>query len=151
MDVFTHALAGAATGAAFGRPLLGAVVAVLPDSALWLGPRRASPPALYRAAHGLLAPFMLATITMAFFGPAVSACVFFAWLSHFVLDVPTHGEEWAPRPFWPDERPLFTHFEEWEWFNASWWRGLKIAIIWSIAWLSLSSFVTGFQSLRSVL
>lgn len=151
MDVFTHALAGAATGAAFGRPLLGAVVAVLPDSALWLGPRRASPPAMYRAAHGLLVPFMLGLIVLMFFGPMAAGCVFFAWLSHIVLDVPTHGHEWSPRLFWPQNRPVFSHLDEWEWFNNSWWRGFFLAVIWSFIWLSLSSFVTGFQSLRSVL
>lgn len=134
MDIITHAIAGAATGGAFGRPLLGAVVAVLPDSALWLRPRLALPPLLYRAAHGLLAPFVLAALTMMFFGPAVSNVVFFAWLSHIVLDVPTHGPEWAPRLFWPDERPVFTQFEEWEWFNPSWYLGFRITLIWIGLW-----------------
>lgn len=138
MDVITHAIAGAATGAAFGRPLLGAVVAVVPDSALWLRPRLACPPAAYRAAHGLLAPCLAGSVAMMLFGPAIAALVFFAWLSHIVLDIPTHGEEWSPRLFWPDGRSVFIGFEEWEWFNRSWWRGLAIAIIWSSIWLSIA-------------
>lgn len=138
MDVVTHALAGAATGAAFGRPLLGAVAAVVPDSALWLRPRLARPPALYMAAHGLLAPMFVAAITLPFFGPIGSACIFFAWLSHIILDIPTHGEDWSPRLFWPDTRPVFIGFEEWEWGNRSWRRGLLIAAIWSAAWLAIA-------------
>lgn len=146
MDIITHALAGAATGAAFGRPLLGAVVAVVPDSALWLRPRQARPPAAYRAAHGLLAPCLAGSVAMMLFGPAISALVFFAWLSHIVLDIPTHGADWSPRLFWPDERPVFTKFQEWEWFNRSWWLGLALTAIWSITWLALSKFATGFPS-----
>lgn len=146
MDIITHALAGAATGAAFGRPLLGAVVAVVPDSALWLRPRQPRPPAAYRAAHGLLAPCLAGSAAMMLFGPAISALVFFAWLSHIVLDIPTHGADWSPRLFWPDERPVFTKFQEWEWFNRSWWLGLALTAIWSITWLALSKFATGFLS-----
>lgn len=138
MDIVTHALTGAATGAAFGHPLLGAAVAVVPDSALWLRPRQALPPALYRAAHGVLAPMFAASITLMFYGPIISATVFFAWLSHIVLDIPTHGKEWSPRLFWPDNRPVFTQFQEWEWFNRSWWRGLALATIWSAIWLSFA-------------
>lgn len=143
MDIVTHAVAGAATGAAFGRPLLGAVVAVVPDSALWLRPRLARPPAAYRAAHGLLAPCLAGSVAMMLFGPAISALVFFAWLSHIVLDIPTHGEEWSPRLFWPDNRLVFIEFQEWEWFNRSWWRGLALAAIWSLIWLALSKFGIG--------
>jgi len=138
MDIITHAVAGAATGAAFGRPLLGAAVAVVPDSALWLRYRLARPPAAYSAAHGLLAPCLAGSVAMMLFGPAISALVFFAWLSHIVLDIPTHGEEWSPRLFWPDNRPVFIGFQEWEWFNRSWWRGLALAAIWSAIWLSFA-------------
>lgn len=138
MDIVTHALAGAATGAAFGHPLLGAVVAVVPDSALWLRPRLALPPALYRAMHGGLVPLFVCALCLPFFGPKIATLVWWAWMSHIALDVPTHGENWSPRLFWPDERILFTEFEEWEWFNRSWWRGLALALIWSSIWLLLA-------------
>ncbi len=135
MDIVTHALAGAATGAAFGRPVLGAVVAVVPDSALWLRPRLAAPPPLYRAAHGGLAPVLISTFCLMLFGPEIALVVFWAWASHIVLDIPTHGKLWSPRLFWPDETPVFEQFQEWEWFNRSWFTGLGIALIWSAVWL----------------
>lgn len=135
MDVISHALAGAATGAAFGRPLLGAAVAVVPDSALWLRPRLARPPALYRAAHGGLAPLLISALCLPLFGPTVALVVMWAWISHIVLDIPTHGPIWSPRLFWPDERAVFTKFKEWEWFNRSWWLGLSVTFIWSAIWL----------------
>jgi len=138
MDVISHAVAGAATGAAFGRPLLGAVVAVVPDSALWLRPRLARPPALYRAAHGGLAPLLVSAVCLPLFGSQVALVVLWAWISHIVLDIPTHGPDWSPRLFWPDERPVFTQFEEWEWFNLSWWCGLSLTIMWSSLCLALA-------------
>lgn len=151
MDIITHAVVGAITGATMGHPIIGAVAAVVPDSALWLGRRPARPPALYSAAHGLLAPCLFAAITMALFGPLISAVVFFSWLSHIVLDIPTHEGEWSPRLFWPDTRPVFAGYEEWEWFNEAWWFGLLIAGIWSITCVVLYITVIGFQFLHSAL
>ncbi len=146
MDIVTHALTGAATGAAFGRPLLGAVVAVVPDSALWLRPRLARPPALYRAAHTLLAAWSAGIITLLLTADngAIAGCVLWAWLSHIVLDFFTHAGEWAVRPFYGMSNWHPKIFQEWEWLNRSWWLGLTIAIIWSTICLALSSSVTGF-------
>lgn len=141
MDIVTHALAGAATGAAFGRPLLGAAVAVVPDSALWLRPRLPRPPALYRAAHAALAPIVISILCLFAFGQEIAIVVFWSWVSHIVLDIPTHGPEWSPRLLWPNERILFTRFEEWEWFNESWWQGLALAFIWSAIWFLVPTIV----------
>lgn len=139
MDIVTHAIVGAITGAAFDRPVLGAIVGILPDSALWLRPRLAHPPTLYRAAHGALAPMFASTVCLALFGAQIALVVFCAWVSHIVLDIPTHGPEWSPRLFWPDERVVFDTHQEWEFFNASWWGGLALASLWSMIWLMISA------------
>lgn len=137
MDIITHAVAGAAIGAVLGHPVVGAMAAVVPDSALWLAPRPALPPALYRAAHGGLAPLFVSAICLPIFGPQIAIVVLLAWISHIILDIPTHGPDWSPRLFWPDERVVFDKFEEWEWFNHSWWFGFFITIVWVLLCLLL--------------
>lgn len=140
MDIITHAVVGAITGAAFGHPAIGAFVGVLPDSALWLRPRLALPPTLYRAAHGGLAPLFASAVCLPFVGLQISLVIFSAWVSHIILDIPTHGPTWSPRLFWPDERVIFDNFEEWEFFNRSWFLGYFISTIWCALWLSILAF-----------
>lgn len=146
MDIITHAVVGAFTGAVYDRPVLGAMAAVVPDAALWLRPRLPSPPALYRAAHGALLPLVITAALLPLFGPSVAIVVFLSWTSHIVLDIPTHGEKWSPRLFWPLDVPIFTEFEEWEWFSESWHRGLEIALIWIFICIVILSFGIGSPS-----
>lgn len=146
MDIITHAAVGAFTGAVYDRPVLGAVAAVVPDAALWLRPRLAAPPALYRAAHSALAVILFAGLTYVLLGYAAAIVVFLSWASHLVLDIPTHGPVWSPRLLWPYDRAVFTQFDEWEWFSESWHIGLEIALIWILVCIAILSFGTGFQS-----
>lgn len=139
MDIFTHALVGAVTGGALGHPLLGAVVAVLPDLPLWVQRRPASPPAAYLALHSGLAAVLLAVACAlctygGFISVTFAVTVVACWLSHIVLDVPTHGNEWQPRLLWPNKKYLLfpDTIEEWEFFNLTWLIGLKLAVAWIV-------------------
>lgn len=137
MDIITHAIVGAATGAVAGRPVLGMVAGVLPDLAIWFGKRRVYPPTLYTALHCILAPLIAALISIPIFGVTGCVVVFLAWCSHIFLDVITHGFVWSPKLFWPAlPDPVFSNIQEWEWFNRSWWRGLTVALIWIVLCLS---------------
>lgn len=138
MDILTHALTGAATGYVFGQPIVGAIAGILPDFALFFRARQASPPPAYCAAHSLLMPFVVGMVSAIFFGIEIGSAVYWAWFSHILLDIPTHSKEWAPQLFWPDKYQLFTRFEEWEWLNESWWRGLFIAALWSMLCISIT-------------
>lgn len=142
MDVIAHAVAGASTGAYFGRPVLGACIAATPDLVLGLR-RHATPSALYNATHSALF-LVLATLAALPFGTA--AIVAYCLLSHLVLDLPTHGLKWAPPLLYPFDAHRFSFGREWEFFNPSWWRGLVLTLLWSIAWLLALSLRTGFQS-----
>lgn len=135
MDVFSHAVAGAAVGAAFGRPVLGAVCGVLPDLALATRKRLTLPPTAYNATHsalfvagvGLLGALALGTVV-----PLLAV------LSHILLDLPTHGRQWAPPLLYPFSERRYSMGTEWEWFNRSWWLGLGLTLLWSLAWLSVT-------------
>ncbi len=137
MDIFTHAAAGAATGLAFGRPLLGAVIGIAPDLVLGLR-RKRTPTAAYNATHSVL--FVLcATLTgVLTCSLAVGALIGFCLLSHIVLDVYTHSGTWGPPLLYPFLKVRFGCGEEWEFFNASWWFGLEVAAIWVISFLLIS-------------
>lgn len=125
MDLVTHAVVGAVTGAQFGHPVLGACVAVMPDLVLPLK-RQTSPPLRYDVMHSLFVPVVLALTLQEPF-------VFYCWFSHLFLDVFTHGEEWGATLFWPfspmrvSVAPL-----DWEFFNYVWVVGLCIAAWWII-------------------
>lgn len=134
MDIISHALAGAATGAYYGRPLLGAAVAVLPDLVLPLR-RLKHPPARYLFTHSFTF-LILASIIGAIFG--VGWLVFFALLSHILLDIATHGEHWAPALFAPFSNVRYRFNNEWEWFNEVWYFGAYLTLLWSAAWLLFS-------------
>jgi len=135
MDVVTHALVGAATGATFGRPVLGALVAALPDVVLGVR-RRKAPSAAYNATHSafflLAATLAAATLHSGPVGALVALCL----LSHLVLDLPTHGGVWGPPIFYPLWRARFSCGDEWEFFNQSWIRGLKLSILWILVCLN---------------
>ena len=133
MDIISHVIAGAATGAAFGHPVLGAIIAVIPDLPI-MGPRVEEPPKLYMISHSLI--FLLsASLFFAFFG--IGWLVFFCLASHLVLDLPTHGYQWSPRLMYPSRYPIYW-LEEWEFFNSSWLLGLLITILWSSVWILIS-------------
>lgn len=144
MDIFSHALAGAATGWAFGHPVLGAAVAALPDAVLGLR-RRAAPTIAYNLTHSLLG-LWAATVVASLFGWQVAATVFLALLSHLVLDMPTHGPHWAPPLLYPWLPNRFSAGSEWEFFNRSWQRGLNLTLAWVLTWLLVSLSAIGFQS-----
>jgi membrane-bound metal-dependent hydrolase YbcI (DUF457 family) len=136
MDIVTHAVVGAATGAAFGRPFAGMAFAVLPDLFLFSVKRRDTPTAAYNASHSF-AGLVLVTILAGLYAPSLGGVAFFAYASHIVLDVPTHGERWAPPLMWPSKR-RYSMGDEWEWFNYSWFHGAFLAILWIIVCLPLS-------------
>lgn len=130
MDIISHAVAGAATGAVFGHPLTGAVVAVLPDLPIF-GKRKATPPTLYKFSHSLLAVVLVGLIGSTV-GLAVGLAAGFAYLSHILLDSITHSETWAPKWLWPSVVNVNPPSDEWEFFNAPWWRGFEITLVYSV-------------------
>lgn len=146
MDLISHAVAGAATGAAFGRPVLGACVAVTPDLVLGIK-RRAVPNTAYDITH---CPAFACSIGLAIFAITnsigIAACVTACLVSHIALDLQTHCSRWAPKLLFPFAQHRHSCGDEWEWFNRSWWIGLITTILWSATWIALSPFVTGFLS-----
>lgn len=142
MDIFSHAIAGAAAGYAVGDPLSGAVAAIIPDLVL---PRKrvATPPADYDLTHSLL--FVLGLGVAAWvLGFGVAGLL--GLISHLVLDVPTHGKIWAPPLFYPFSKKRYSPFgQEWEWFDDTWWFGFAVLLIWCILCLLLSEFPIGSQ------
>lgn len=133
MDFVSHAVAGASAGAVFGRPVLGAVFGVLPDVVLGVT-RKAAPNIPYNITHSLTFVAVLVPLCAALGTWAPMLAV----LSHIVLDLPTHGSQWAPPLLYPLSRRRFSLGAEWEWFNRSWWRGLVLTISWSFACLLIS-------------
>lgn len=131
MDIVSHAISGAAMGAAFGRPLEGALFAILPDMVLPIK-RIYKPIARYNLSHSLLTILPLGAALWAFTGSPVALI---ALLSHVALDIPTHGPKFAPTLFYPVSEKRFSYGSDWEFFSPSWWAGLTLTILWSIAWL----------------
>lgn len=146
MDVFSHAVAGACTGAFFGHPVLGAVAAASPDVML-IGKRKTNPPELYDATHSIAFLAILTSIGSLF---GLGYLFFFSYLSHLLLDMPTHGKEWAPPLLWPFASKRYSYGTEWEFFNTSWKRGFFLTLLWSSIWLALLSNF-GSPALQSVL
>jgi membrane-bound metal-dependent hydrolase YbcI (DUF457 family) len=134
MDLFSHAVAGAAVGAAYGRPLLGAFFGVLPDLVLPL--KRIHVPVLrYSATHSLAFVLVAGMVGAAIFERSVVPLL--ALLSHILLDIPTHGPKWAPPLFYPFSAKRYSLGPDWEFFSPSWWKGLLLTLIWSAVWLSV--------------
>lgn len=131
MDIVSHAVAGAAVGHAFGQPLLGAAFGILPDIVLGIR-RRAAPTAAYNLTHSLPFTAGAGALCALLWATPVPAL---ALLSHLLLDVPTHGKQWAPTLFYPFSSERFGFGEEWEFFSPCWWMGLLITFVWSVAWI----------------
>ena len=134
MDLLSHAVAGASVGLAFGNPWLGAVIGIAPDFVL--GPkRRTLPTTLYNATHSLLSVTAIGLYIWVVFDSVIPLL---ALLSHLLLDIPTHGKEWAPTLLYPLSEKRYSYGEEWEWFNRSWIIGLCMTIMWSAIWFALA-------------
>jgi hypothetical protein len=144
MDVLSHAVAGACTGALWGRPLLGAMVAAAPDAVLGVR-RKRLPTRLYNATHGLPFIALCSAVAMLAGGVQTACLVALCLLSHIVLDLPTHGPQWAPPLLYPFNSIRYCFGTEWEFFNKSWRLGLALTLLWSFVCLALR-FVTGFLS-----
>jgi membrane-bound metal-dependent hydrolase YbcI (DUF457 family) len=132
MDILSHAVAGACVGAAFGQPVLGAACGVLPDLALATPKRVTLPTAAYNATHSALFVAGVGLLGAVALGSVVPLL---AVLSHILLDLPTHGKLWAPPLLYPFRSTRYSMGREWEWFNRSWWQGLGLTLLWSLAWL----------------
>lgn len=143
MDLINHAIAGATTGLAFGCPFLGAIIAIAPDLVLGFK-RKAKPTIAYNCTHSLLFIAICASISQLF---KAGLLVMFCLLSHIILDLSTHGKNWAPPLLYPFNKTRFSLGKEWEFGSLHWWLGLGITILWSVVWLTLSQSVTGFQLL----
>ncbi len=131
MDLFSHAIAGASVGLAFGHPITGAVCACLPD--LVLGIKRASEPSeAYIATHSLAFVGVVGALGWAL---GFGWLPFLAVLSHILVDVPTHSPKFAPALLYPFRRKRFSLGTDWEWFNSPWYLGLFLTTLWSAAWL----------------
>jgi hypothetical protein len=136
MDVFSHAIAGASVGSVFGNPWLGAFISITPD--LVLGPyRKSAPPQLYNMTHSVL---MTSAVGLSIWIVFATPVVLLALYSHLILDIPTHGKEWAPTLFYPLSEKRYGCGEEWEWFNKSWFIGLAITTVWCVLCYMLTSF-----------
>lgn len=133
MDIIGHALAGAATGVYFGKPITGAVIAILPDAVL-IGKRKFEPTEPYLFTHSWAYLVMATALIGAVLGEYL--LVLFCTLSHYALDIVTHSYKWQMRFFYP--MPFrFKGVEEWRFFNNSWLYGAAATIIWSASWLVL--------------
>lgn len=133
MDIFNHALAGAATGSYYGKPIVGACVAIVPDLVLGVS-RKLTPPKLYDITHSLIFTAFLGYLYWLYDGTGL---IFFVLLSHILLDLPTHGETWAPPLLYPFSNKRFSLGYEWEWFSVSWWVGLLLTFAWIILWIKI--------------
>lgn len=134
MDIVNHAVAGAAVGAAFGQPLLGAFFGVLPD--LVLGPKRLTVPSrAYNFTHSLTFTVGMGITAGIIIG---SPLPLLALLSHLLLDLPTHGKVWAPPLLYPWSEHRYSYGDEWEWFSPSWWFGFALTMAWSTTWLLIA-------------
>lgn len=142
MDILSHAAAGFAAGHAMGYPITGAIFGILPDLVL-PQERVESPPKEYDMTHSLLGLFWFGLLCYVLTGSAVG---WVAMGSHILLDLPTHGKTWAPPLLYPFSRKRFSFGEEWEWFNASWWEGATITVIWILACFVTPYLLRGFQS-----
>jgi membrane-bound metal-dependent hydrolase YbcI (DUF457 family) len=133
MDFASHAVAGAVTGLHYGKPVTGAVLAVLPDLVLGIK-RRALPNGAYNFTHSLL--FLAVGTALGYNTYMGAQLAFFAIGSHILLDLPTHGSTWAPCLLWPSKR-RFSMGSEWEFFSPSWYFGLFLLFVWVFIWSAI--------------
>lgn len=136
MDIVSHAVAGAAVGAYYNHPYIGAIVGAMPD--LVLGFKRLEAPTrLYRFTHSVDYLALATGFGWGLLNGPGAALFFFATLSHLLLDVPTHGPLWAPRLLYPWDWHCKC-FTEWEFFNGPWMFGLFILWCWCSIWAGLA-------------
>lgn len=126
MDIITHGLVGACIGAQYNAPITGALVAIAPDAVLGVK-RKVLPTIPYKLTHSLL---LCCVVGLGlYYGGLVSLLVFQAWLSHILIDLVTHGNDWAPRPLYPfSDRVFRLNIPEWEFFNSTWKFGLVLSL-----------------------
>lgn len=135
MDLLTHVVVGALTGAAVGEPIAGAAIAAAPDLVLGIT-RKAAPTLAYRSTHSAFGMLVATAIAWACGGWFLADLVFICWCSHLFLDVFTHGRVWGTQLLFPFSNRTFTFGEEWEWFNDTWFFGLWLALFWcSAIWI----------------
>lgn len=145
MDIVSHALAGYAVGEYFGHPLIGTFAGMTPDICLGIK-RRRKPSATYDFTHSIAFLLITSTVALVTLSYSVALTISFALLSHILLDIPTHGEKWAPPLLFPISRQRASLFGlEWEWFNLAWWRGLCFTFIWIFLWVHVIPLVIGSQ------
>ena len=149
MDIVTHAVTGAATGLVFGRPITGALIAVSPDIVLGIK-RRDLPSIAYNVTHSGCFVLLLATGVSLVLSLELGLLVAFSLLSHIVLDMNTHGKQWAPPLLYPFNNYRDSYGDDWEWFNRPWWTGLFSAILWSAICFVLLLSGTGSRLLQYV-
>lgn len=137
MDIVSHAIAGAAAGVPFGRPLLGAFFGVLPDIVI-IGKRRELPSKAYDFMHSI---FGVGLFGLAGTYATGSIAPLVAILSHLLLDLPTHGDKWAPPLLFPFDSMRFSCGEEWEFGNLSWWQGVLFTLLWVVICFNFASAI----------
>ena len=136
MDIVNHAVAGAIIGSKFNAPILGALAGIAPDliDTSLAYQRRDNPTFPYVLVHSFEICIIILLIGIALEGLALGFAL--AWCSHIILDYLTHNKAWGPRfIFFPAE--ISIRFEEWEFFNRSWWRGLILNLIFCVGVLSI--------------
>lgn len=120
----THAVVGAVAGSLVNQPFVGALAGVLPDAVLGVK-RRIHPNIAYKLTHSVLI-CLACSLTLIEYTP-YGVAVLLGWLSHILLDIPTHGKQWAPMPIYPISTFAFRYFNEWEWLDETWFKGLALA------------------------
>ncbi len=122
MDIVNHAIAGAVIGSKWDMPLLGAVAGIAPDLAdvRLLYRRQKNPIRFYEITHSV--ELCLAVLSLGLFLGDKFLAWSIAWCSHIVLDYFTHNRKWGPK-FVIIPIRIQIRFDEWEFYNRSWWRG----------------------------
>lgn len=130
MDMLTHFVAGATSGAFFDEPILGGVIAITPDIVLGIK-RRELPNYAYNLTHSVFGISFI-TFVLSFFINYL--LVLTSLFSHILLDLRTHGKQWSPPLLFPFSERHFFSAEEWEFFNISWLKGFIPFLAWEILW-----------------
>lgn len=133
MDIFSHAIAGAAVGHYYGSPIIGVIIAISPDLVL-IGKRRKLPTVFYDFCHSFLALIVSGPL-FGFIFNIEYILAYLAYFSHLYLDLFTHGKIWGSPLLWPFSNKRFPYGQEWEFNTRIWYIGLIFTIIWSYLWL----------------
>lgn len=148
MDVFSHALVGnifkeASRVDSFRAKLIIVLFAFVPDlpglfivypllghehgrpfwfpyNSDWVGAHAAHPlwAAIWEVPHSLFfLAFVIAPLVLWFKWPKIAIV---SYLSHILLDLPTHTGEWAERPFYPINITVTGFTDAWAWPLSYW-------------------------------